>query len=320
MNRSRLVTVLLALFAMLFVAGLQVQAQPTPTPTPQNDIDKERITALETAVTDLTTRLTTLTNSARQRFSINPPVGTIVAFAGDRIPDNWRLCNGDPVTQADYPELWEVIRNTWGGTGATDFKLPDLRGVFLRGFDFPKPGETRNRLDPEAERRLGSRQLDAMQNHKHNDRGHNHPFTITGSVTVPSSFGELAECGGDRGDCNVNGNEGNQGTITPNLSLSPNIRPSNADITDPVASNAGEPRVGPETRPVNVAVHWIIKVKDEGSPATAANLPTGPVAARGGPPTPSPASNRPPTGPPAPNRPPTRPPASNRRPTRPPEP
>ena len=56
-----------------------------------------------------------------------------LAFAGplDQIPENWRLCNGDTVAQSTYSSLWQAIGTTWGGSGATAFKLPDLRGVLV---------------------------------------------------------------------------------------------------------------------------------------------------------------------------------------------
>src|SRR5437016_2693362 len=40
-----------------------------------------------------------------------PPVGSVVAWLGNGPPDDerWRLCNGDPLSKAEYPELFKVI-------------------------------------------------------------------------------------------------------------------------------------------------------------------------------------------------------------------
>lgn len=66
------------------------------------------------------------------------PVGTIIPFAGvkTKVPEGWLLCDGAELdgTDPQYEQLYNVLENTWGGTG-TAFNLPDLRGQFLRGFD-----------------------------------------------------------------------------------------------------------------------------------------------------------------------------------------
>ena len=73
---------------------------------------------------------TTVKVTAKPISSI--PVGTIIAWpvaqnpADWRNPDgsyNWLECNGQNFSQAAYPELFALL----GG------KLPDLRGLFLRG-------------------------------------------------------------------------------------------------------------------------------------------------------------------------------------------
>lgn len=53
------------------------------------------------------------------------PVGGIIAFYGEKVPDHWLLCNGKPVDPSLYPDLYRML----GG----DKRLPDLRGRFLVG-------------------------------------------------------------------------------------------------------------------------------------------------------------------------------------------
>jgi len=67
------------------------------------------------------------------RFSFNEGtcrvIGEIVTFAGDVSPNvNWLMCDGSSVLQADYPDLYTVIGDTYGSALPTYFKLPDLRG------------------------------------------------------------------------------------------------------------------------------------------------------------------------------------------------
>ena len=123
-------------------------------------------------------------NSART--ATNPgntvPIGTIVPYAGlvkgnatgQLSKQGWLVCNGDPVSRTDYAELSNVIGNFYGSVDdPTMFKLPDLRGRFLRGVD---DGAGR---DPDAKNRtasaeggnkgdkVGSAQEDALMSHTH---------------------------------------------------------------------------------------------------------------------------------------------------------
>lgn len=57
------------------------------------------------------------------------PVGCIVPFTSDVVPENWLLCNGQAVSRTDYALLFSIIGTTYGvGDGSTTFNLPDLRG------------------------------------------------------------------------------------------------------------------------------------------------------------------------------------------------
>lgn len=55
-------------------------------------------------------------------------VGEIILWAGAAPPSNsqWLLCDGSHQSNFDYPDLYNVIGLTYGGTGATDFALPNL--------------------------------------------------------------------------------------------------------------------------------------------------------------------------------------------------
>ena len=64
------------------------------------------------------------------------PVGSILAYAvddtGSLLKQNWALCNGTGLDKGVFPELFNVIGYSNGGSGEK-FNLPDLRGRFLRG-------------------------------------------------------------------------------------------------------------------------------------------------------------------------------------------
>lgn len=60
------------------------------------------------------------------------PIGTIVAFGANAIPQGWLLCNGAPIDRRTYANLFKVIGTTFGGSGNT-FNLPDLASRFPLG-------------------------------------------------------------------------------------------------------------------------------------------------------------------------------------------
>jgi phage-related tail fiber protein len=61
-------------------------------------------------------------------------------------PAGWLKANGATVSRATYADLFAAIGTTYGaGDGATTFRLPDLRGEFLRSWDDGRgvdPGRT----------------------------------------------------------------------------------------------------------------------------------------------------------------------------------
>ena len=87
------------------------------------------------------------------------PVGTIQAFAFDRIPKGWVICDGRSLDPEVHSDLFHAIGTTFGGNGKTSFFLPDLRGSFIRGWSADG--------DNDSDRRFGSFQNDAIQEHAH---------------------------------------------------------------------------------------------------------------------------------------------------------
>ena len=175
------------------------------------------------------------------RRELNPP-GTVMAYAGTSPPPGWLMCDGDIVTQAEYPYLWDAIGFSHGaGTAADgDFHLPDYRGRFLRGTDDPdgpdSPTYAAGGNDPDAEdtersimntggntgNRVGSLQADEFKRHRH-------------SVSRKANLG----------DGWVNSSYPSGGEL------------STFNTNNPVAYTEFEG--GDETRPKNANVNFIIK-------------------------------------------------------------
>ena len=70
-------------------------------------------------------------SSARANLGIDTtffnPTGSIIAFAGNTLPDGYLSCDGSQVSRTTYKKLFDVIGTTYGsGDGSTTFNLPNL--------------------------------------------------------------------------------------------------------------------------------------------------------------------------------------------------
>lgn len=87
-------------------------------------------------------------------------VGQVAAFAANSTPTGWLRCNGADVSRTTYAKLFARIGTTYGsGDGSTTFGLPDLRGLFVRGWD--------NGAGRDPDRVFGSQQGDDFAAHHH---------------------------------------------------------------------------------------------------------------------------------------------------------
>ena len=159
------------------------------------------------------------------------PVGMIASFAMENAPDDWLVCDGstlDSVANPEYADLFSAIGTKWGGTGASDFKVPDLRGSFLRGIGNGSING-RNKFGPSA---VGEFQEDEFQGHHHVSKAYS--FRNTNN----NSYKELTYGNGNSPLDTVTGG----GAYNPK-----------SDGTN------GVPRTGDETRPFNAGVLYCIK-------------------------------------------------------------
>ena len=63
--------------------------------------------------------------------------GTVKMWAGmvSKIPSGYMLCDGSVLSNEEYPELHEILGNAFGIDGSTGFRIPDLKGRFIVGYD-----------------------------------------------------------------------------------------------------------------------------------------------------------------------------------------
>ena len=64
------------------------------------------------------------------------PVGTIIAWPSNILPDDFAVADGRELNRVTYVDLFNVHGTTWGGgDGSTTFNIPNLLGMVLAGAD-----------------------------------------------------------------------------------------------------------------------------------------------------------------------------------------
>lgn len=81
-------------------------------------------------LSNLQTPISTLTTSA----AVSSPslIGMVSYFAGNQPQPGWLECNGAYVSSNQYPALYTYLQTSYGSLSNEFFKLPDLRGEFIR--------------------------------------------------------------------------------------------------------------------------------------------------------------------------------------------
>ena len=133
------------------------------------------------------------------------PVGAIMPMATPIAPIGWLFCDGSVIPAvggaasfqsrpvSHLQDLRNLLKYTYDPSGVSNYgKLPDLRGMFVRGWDDGRGVDTG--------RGFASHQLDAFQGHKHGlyDPGHFHVLTDPGHfhvLTDPGQFYVLTDPG-----------------------------------------------------------------------------------------------------------------------------
>ena len=196
------------------------------------------------------------------------PTGTVVPFAANSAPSGWVLCNGglygrtalDPSPQ---PNLFSVIGTTYGiGDGLTTFAVPDLRGMFVRGFDNGRG------IDPL--RAFGTTQTDGFKSHNHGgltgNQSADHTHSVSGTTAADSpnhahSYSVPNLSGNVQGGGGVDVLRNSFGTVNTG-GVSTTHTHAYSGTTSGISANHvhGISLEGlTETRPQNVAMNYIIK-------------------------------------------------------------
>lgn len=173
------------------------------------------------------------------------PSGVIMAYSSTTAPTGWLYCDGSAVSRTTYADLFATIGTTYGsGNGFTTFHLPDFRGRFLRGADNAAG------IDPNAATRT------AMNSG--GNTGDNAGSVQGYATALPASTGFTAVSNGAHthtvtGASNTGLNGVSSGGTVTTAQQASQTTSSNGAHTHSISGGDSE------TRPVNAAVHFIIK-------------------------------------------------------------
>lgn len=83
------------------------------------------------------------------------PVGTIIPFAGNSVPQGYLLCDGSAISRTDYASLFAVIGTIYGaGDGNSTFNLPNLKDRLPRMASGGSMGVTNEGWAPDIQGRF----------------------------------------------------------------------------------------------------------------------------------------------------------------------
>lgn len=224
------------------------------------------------------------------------PPGVVLPFAGLTAPDGWLLCDGSAVDQSTYSALYNAIGATyntqvnpttgsaWAAPTAGQFRVPDYRGVFLRGTGTASGGDStalgghqnqktaKNGLAASAssvsvsglKNQMNGGTGGVSQNHYHGIGGdgfHDHAIQASGLLSAGgSSYGVIGNVGPTRsGGSGSHSHGGGTGYISNDHGHSWDFGGA-AQFTAAGTAVAQAIAGDNETRPVNKGINYIIKI------------------------------------------------------------
>ena len=124
-------------------------------------------------------------SSLSESISSAVPAGSVFYFASSSAPTGYVKANGAELSKTAYATLFSSIGTTYGetngsgGAGTSHFRVPDLRGEFIRGWDDGR--------GIDSGRSFGSTQSDEFKNHQH-EFGSDDQVRTQGGYTSLGSF------------------------------------------------------------------------------------------------------------------------------------
>lgn len=166
------------------------------------------------------------------------PVGSIVIWGSENIPENYLKCEGQTLSREEYASLFNVIGTTFGdGDGTTTFALPDMRNYVVVGMSDDTDINAIGKKYGEKEVTLTVEQIPP----------HNHSLTAHGSDGTGNMVSQSIGNGGSRVVASwVIGNTGGgqpHNNMQPSMAMvfiikAYEITPANVNVVDSLDGNS----------------------------------------------------------------------------------
>lgn len=171
------------------------------------------------------------------------PLGITEMWVGylDKIPSNYKICNGDYLGKEEYPELYNVIGTIHGSTSADNFALPDMRQMFVVGHD-------NRHEDYKAVGKTGGKEKVELKEEEMPKHGHPYSDDTNAQGRFPDIEPGFPRTIGGHSQTNSSGSSSGSGTVY--------VTGSTGGVKN------GPDVVGHENRPPFFTVAYIMKVKE----------------------------------------------------------
>ncbi len=134
-------------------------------------------------------------------------VGAIIVFVGNNTPSGYLKCNGALLSRTTFSSLWAYAQSSgalvseieWSssnqgcfstGDGSTTFRIPDLRGEFIRGWDDGRGIDTNRTIGSKQEATsIGSVVQLSHDVILKNTDGTDGTYSVTGDANPQAGFG-----------------------------------------------------------------------------------------------------------------------------------
>lgn len=177
------------------------------------------------------------------------PPATVHAFAGTTAPEGWAMCDGSEVSRTEYAALFAAVGTTYGvGDGLDTFNLPDMRGQFLRALDDMGTAQGAAGVDVDGTARtVGQPQAQATRKNglTATQASHRHLEGNVGVGSIDNNYNRYGRVGGQTTKNRPSGSSSTSTGATYTQTVTPAITIADGDT---------------ETRPINMAVNYIIKL------------------------------------------------------------
>jgi microcystin-dependent protein len=189
----------------------------------------ELVTTVGALASLTTTVKTSIVNAINELVSSNTyNVGEVKYFAVDTPPTGYLKANGAAISRTTYVALFSVIGTAFGvGDGSSTFNLPDLRGVFPRGWDDSRGYDTG--------RTFGSYQADDNKAHTHtgttaSNGAHTHTYNENSTNTFATGGGVTVQALANNSSQNTSSNGAHTHTFTSDSTGATEVKVKNVAL------------------------------------------------------------------------------------------